>query len=181
MIAGNTDGRFEGKLGADACRTARSRSCHGGDPVATAARGAGLGGLAYLRAVVAGALPQPPIAEALDLRLTEVESGRAVFTCTPGEMHYNLIGSVHGGLAATLIDSATGCAVYSTLDVGDGWTTLNLSVEFLAGVDRDTGPLSCEGRVVRVGRRVGIADATVRDDRGRVYARGSTTCLLFRR
>jgi uncharacterized protein (TIGR00369 family) len=191
MIEGRSVGRLEKQQGASAgagpahdaqrADAARTRTFQWGDPVAAAERGAALGGLAYLRAIVAGEIPQPPIAEALDMRLTEVEPGRAVFTCDPSEIHYNLIGTVHGGLAATLIDSATGCAVYSALDPGDRWTTLNLSVEYLAGIDQTTGLVTCEARTVRVGRRVGIADAVVRDGSGRVYARGSTTCLLTRK
>jgi uncharacterized protein (TIGR00369 family) len=158
----------------------RTRTFRWDDPLETAARGAALSGLDYLRAIVRGALAQPPIGMALGMRLVEVDAGRAVFECAPGEAHYNLIGTVHGGLAATLIDSASGCAVMSTLPPGDRWTTVTLAIDYLGAVHSDAGVLRCEGTVVRVGGSVGVADATVLDARGRLVARGSSTCLLRR-
>lgn len=159
---------------------ARTRVVHWSDPLEAARSGAKLTGLEYLRGIAEGTFPQPPLAEALAFRLTEVSHGRAVFACVTEESHYNLIGTVHGGLAAALLDSATGCAVMSTLGAGDQWTTLSLQVDFLAGMDRDTGLVLCEAQVVRVGRRVGVAEARVCDSKGRLYARGSTTCLVQR-
>ncbi|MFO0557574.1 MAG: PaaI family thioesterase [Polyangiales bacterium] len=158
----------------------RERTFAWEDPRAAAQAGHALTGLEYLRSIVTGALPQPPIAMALALRLTEVSEGRAVFECTPDESHFNLIATVHGGLAATLIDSASGCAVYSTLGLGDRWTTVNLSIDYLAALDDQTGALRCEGSVVRVGRTIAIADARVLDSRGSLVARGSSTCLVRR-
>lgn len=159
---------------------ARARTFAWLDPIDAVGRGAGMTGLEYLQAIVDGRIAQPPLGEALGFRLTEIEKGRAVFRCVPAEYHYNLIGTVHGGLAATLIDSATGCAVMSSLPAGDQWTTLSLSVDYLAGIDLRVDGLVCEARVVRVGRRTAIADGELRDGAGRVYARGSTTCLVMR-
>jgi len=158
----------------------RTRTFHWLDPMDALERGVGLTGLEYLAAIARGEIAQPPLGEAMGFRLTEIESGRALFTAEVAEHHYNLIGSVHGGFAATLIDSASGCAVMSTLGVGDRWTTLNLQIDYLAGLDRDAGAIVCEGRLVRVGRRTAIADAELRDTQGRVYARGSSTCLIMR-
>jgi len=158
----------------------RTRTFEWLDPIQLVRDGAGMSGLDYLRAIAAGRLPQPPLGEALGFRLVEADDGRAVFTCVPAEHHYNLIGTVHGGLAAALIDSATGCAVMSALPAGDQWTTLSLRVDYLAGLDLSVGLLTCEARLVRAGRRTAIADADLRDANGKVYARGSTTCLLMR-
>lgn len=117
--------------------------------------------------------------DVLAMRLVEVDEGRAVFTCRVDERHFNLIGTVHGGLAATLIDSASGCAVYSTLAPGDKWTTMSLSIDYLRGMP-GAGEVRCTGTVVRVGRRTGVADATIVDADGRLVARGSSTCLIVR-
>ena len=110
----------------------------------------------------------------------EVEEGRATFTVEPAEFHYNPIGSVHGGLAATLIDSATGCAVHTTLPAGTGYVTVNFSVDLVKGIGDGVGVLRCEGRVVRAGGRIAVADAEVRGPDGTLYARGTATCLILR-
>lgn len=130
--------------------------------------------------MVAGRFPRPPIADTLGFDLARVEDGVAVFTCTPGEEHYNPIGAVHGGLAATLIDSATGCAVHTTLPAGVGYTTVSLSVEMLRPMTAATGPIRCEGRVVHRGGRLAIAEGEVLGESdGKVYARGRPVCLVL--
>jgi uncharacterized protein (TIGR00369 family) len=149
------------------------------DPRLAAERGRKQSGLDYLRSIATGEAPQPPIGLALGFSLVEADYGRAVFALTPDEYHYNPIGTVHGGLAAVLIDSASGCAVYSTLDAGVQWTTLQMSIDYLKGMNDAVGPVRCEGRVVRVGRRVGVADAEVVGTDGTVFARGSTTCMIL--
>ncbi|MCY1061559.1 PaaI family thioesterase [Nannocystis sp. SCPEA4] len=159
---------------------ARTRTITWDDPFAAARAGAERSGLAYLQAIATGALPQFPIGAVLDMRIHEAAHGRVLVVCTPSEFHYNIIGTVHGGLAASMIDSASGCAVLSTLALGDSWTTIDLSVDYLLPITRESGVLSCEGRVVRSGRRVGLADAELRDGAGRLLARGSSTCLLTR-
>ncbi len=139
-----------------------------------------MSGLDYMRAYLDGEAPKPPIAATLGFELVEVDEGRAVFACTPGEHHFNPIGAVHGGLVSTLIDSATGCAVHTTLPKGTGYSTVNLSVDMLRPVTDATGPLRIEGSVVHRGSRIAIATADVIGEKdGKLYARGQTTCLIF--
>ena len=121
----------------------------------------------------------PPIARTLDFTLTEVERGRAVFTVVPGEHHYNPIGSVHGGLAATLCDSACGCAVQSTLPAGAAYTTMDLTIKMLRGITVDTGTLFCEGTIIHAGRRTALAEARLTDTAGKLYAFATSTCMIF--
>ena len=157
----------------------RTRRFSWTDPHLTAERGRQQSGLAYLQSIAAGDAPQPPIGLALGFSLVEAERGRVVFAMTPEEFHYNPIGTIHGGVAAVLIDSASGCAVYSTLDAGVQWTTVQMSIDYLKGLSDRAGPVRCEGRIVRVGRRVGIADAEVVGGDGTVFARGTTTCMIL--
>ena len=157
----------------------RTRVIEWRDPLAAAAAGRALGGIAYLEALMTGRVAPPPIAETLGFRLIEVGEGRAVFACMPAEYHYNPLGTVHGGLAATLIDSATGCAVQSVCPPGHGWTTLELNVSFVRAMTKDTGEVRCDGRIVHAGARVARAEARLVDRAGRLYAYGATTCLFF--
>lgn len=131
------------------------------DPVASAAQVAQLDGLSALRAMMAGELPPPPFGVLLGMEPIEVEYGRVVFAVVPDDRHYNPIGMVHGGLAATLIDSATGCAVHSTLLAGNGYTTTDIQVRYVRPISRDTGRILCEGTVVHRGRRLATAEARV--------------------
>jgi uncharacterized protein (TIGR00369 family) len=139
-----------------------------------------LSGLAYLRAIMQGELPAPPISDLLGFGLVDVQEGRAVFTVEPAEYHYNPIGSVHGGLAATLLDSAMGCAVHSSLPAGAGYTTIDLHVTFVRPIAHDTGKLTCTGELVHMGGRVATAHGRLTDDTGKLYAHGVTTCMVFR-
>jgi uncharacterized protein (TIGR00369 family) len=136
-------------------------------------------GLGFLRAIIDGTIPQPPIAETLGFRLIAAEHGRAVFAGEPQFRHYNPIGSVHGGFAMTLLDSALGCAVHSTLGKGETYTTLEIKVNLVRPLSKDTGPVSAEGRVLHRGRTVGTAEGDVRDANGKVYAHATTTCMIF--
>ena len=157
----------------------RERSITWEDPVPAAASGRGLSGLEYMRAIAAGEFPPPPIAVLMGFELVEVEEGRAVFAVTPQEFHYNPIGVVHGGLAATVLDSAMGCAVHSTLPAGTAYTTLEVKVNFARAITRDTGRVRCEGTVIHRGRTVATADGRVfAEDTGKLLAHGTTTCLL---
>ncbi len=158
----------------------RTRTYSWRDPRAALAAGRALSGRDYLEKIMRGELPAPPMGETLGFRLAEIGDGRVVFRCAPGEYLYNPLGSVHGGLAATLIDSATGCAVHSRLPAGTGYTTVNLAVDFIKAISDRVGTLTCEGRVVRGGARIAIADADVRGEDGTLYARGSATCLILR-
>lgn len=158
----------------------RTRTHTWQDPLATAQAARGLTGLDFLRKIIAGELPPPPIAHTLDYALLEVEQGRAVFGMRPGEIHYNPIGMVHGGIPCTLLDSAMGCAVHSTLPAGVGYTTLELKVNIVKAIGKDTGPLRAEGRLIHAGRTTAVAEGRLVDESGKLYAHATTTCLILR-
>jgi uncharacterized protein (TIGR00369 family) len=158
----------------------RSRTLEWSDPVATAAAGAEMSGLDYMRALVAGELPPPPIAVTMSMGPIELEEGRVVFAGEPGEEHYNPIGMVHGGYAATILDSALGCAVHTTLPVGVGYTSLGLEVKYLRPITRDTGRVLCEGTVVHRGRKQATAEARLTAEAtGKLLASGTSTLMIF--
>jgi uncharacterized protein (TIGR00369 family) len=157
----------------------RERTTTWGDPTISAGRVGRETGLALLQAMRDGDLPAPPILSTVGFELDEVEEGRVVFALEPGEHHYNPIGSVHGGVYATVLDSATGCAVHSVLAAGVGYTSLDLNVKFLRGMTTGTGRVTCEGRVVQRGRRTALAEASLTDSQGRLLATATSTCLLF--
>ena len=136
-------------------------------------------GLGFLKAIIDGTLPQPPISETLGFHLTQAEPGRVVFAGTPEARHYNPIGSVHGGFAATLLDSALGCAIFSTLKQGDTWTTLELKLNYVRAMTADTGLVRAEGRVIHRGRTVATSEGDLKDAAGRLYAHATTTCMIF--
>ncbi len=140
---------------------------------------AGLSGLETIRRMIAGELPGPPIAETLGFRLVEVAQGRAVFEGAPGPHLLNPLGSVHGGYALTLIDSACGCAVHSELDAGIGYTTVETKVNFTRAIDPAGGPVRCEGRVLSRGRTIATSEAYLRDGSGRLLAHGTSTLIIF--
>lgn len=142
--------------------------------------GPGLSGLDQLRALLASGR-RPGIAVALDFDLAIVEDGRAVFTGTPGEHAYNPIGSVHGGYAATLLDSACGCAVHTRLGAAQTYTTLELKIAYHKALHATVGPIEAEGRVVSLGRRVAFAEARITDAEGRLYASATSTLLIIER
>ena len=157
----------------------RTRTYSWQDPLASAAKIADMSGLEFLQAIAAGKLPAPPIAQTLGFTLSEVSGGLAVFTVEPKEFHYNPIGVVHGGLASTLLDSCMACAVQSTLPRGKAYTTLELKVNLVRAITSDTGLLRCEGRVIHAGKQVGTSEGRITDAQGRLYAHGTTTCMLF--
>jgi uncharacterized protein (TIGR00369 family) len=136
-------------------------------------------GIGFLEAMVAGTVPQAPMCETLGFHLVEVEPGRAVFEGVPEFRHYNPFGVVHGGLAATMLDSALGCAVASTLAKGEAFTTLELKVNLVRAVTRDTGPVRAEARILHRGRTIATGDADLKDSAGKLYAHASTTCMVF--
>jgi uncharacterized protein (TIGR00369 family) len=137
-----------------------------------------MSGLEYLRGIRDGRFAAPPLARVLGFSLVEVEEGRAVFAVQPDERHYNPIGLVHGGLLSTVLDSAMGCAIHSTLPAGTGYSTLEIKVNFTRPALKETGLLRCEAVIVHRGKQTATAQGSVRDQDGRVYAHGSTTCLL---
>ena len=140
---------------------------------------AGLSGLEIMRKMAAGELPQPPIAETLSFRLVEADPGRAVFECKPVEFHYNPIGTVHAGLASTMLDSAMGCAFVTTLEAGVRWTTLELKANFTRPITLETGLIRSIGTVLHSGRNVATMEARVGDAQGRLLAHASSTILVL--
>jgi uncharacterized protein (TIGR00369 family) len=151
------------------------------DPYEAAERGREISGLAYMQALIAGEFAPPPIAELMGFTISSVAEGEAVFRGEPGEQHLNPIGSVHAGFAATLLDSAMGCAVHTTLPAGVGYTTLELSVNLVRGITPATGRVICEGRVLHAGRRTATAEARLTSEAGGgLLAHAKTTCLILR-
>ena len=138
----------------------------------------GLSGLEQLQALMASGR-RPGIADSLDFALIEVDVGRAVFEGTPGQHAYNPIGMVHGGYAATLLDSACGCAVHSRLAAGQSYTTLELKVAYHKALSSQAGPVRAEGRVLTMGRRVAFAEAKLVDASGRLFASATSTLLVI--
>ena len=168
---------------AQAIRTARAhartRAITWEDPLVSARAGASLSGIDYLNAIAQGKLPPPPIALLLGFDIAEVEEGRVVFTAETGEHQYNPIGVVHGGVAATLLDSVMGCAVHSRLPRGRGYTTLEIKVNYVRAIKHDSGPLRAIGTVVHMGGKTATAEARLLDGEGRLVAHATTTCILF--
>lgn len=136
-------------------------------------------GLELLQGIIDGRFPAPPIARLMDFAVTELGSGRAVFTGRPGRQHYNPSGTVHGGFAATLLDSAMGCAVHTLVPKGQGFTTLEIKVNYVRPMFDDTGEVRCEASVINMGKTVATADGKLIDGKGRLIAHGTTTCLIF--
>jgi uncharacterized protein (TIGR00369 family) len=136
-------------------------------------------GLELLEGMIAGRFPGPPIMQLIGFRLAEVDRGRAVFEGTPSLAHYNPLGTVHGGYAATLLDSCMGCAVHTTLPKGVGYTTLEFKVSLVRALTADTGPVRAEGKIINSGRRVATAEGRLTDTQGRLLAHATTTCLVF--
>lgn len=160
--------------------SSRRRTLVWQDPVATAAAGATMSGIEYMRAVVRGEVPPPPIAVTMRLRPVELEEGRVVFEGEPGEEHYNPIGVVHGGYAATLLDSALGCAVHTTLPAGVAYTSLGLEAKFVRPITRDTGRVLCEAKVLYRGRKQATAEARLTAaEGGKLIAHGIATCMIL--
>ena len=158
----------------------QTRTVNWEDPRRLAEAGRGLSGIEFLRKIVAGELPPPPFASLLNFDLVELNEGTATFVVNPAEYHYNPIGVVHGGLAATLLDSAMGCAVHSTLPAGVGYTTLEIKVNFVRAMTAETGRVRCEAKVIHVGGRTATAEGRIVDESGKLYAHGTTTCLVLR-
>lgn len=157
----------------------RTRTFRWQDPSPVLAAAQDMSGLELFQALLAGKLPPAPISEALDFYLAEAENGRIVFKVEPAEFHYNPIGSVHGGLPATLLDSAMSCAIHSTLPAGMAYTTVEIKVNFVRAITVGTGLLYCIGEVIQVGRRIGTASGKLVDAAGKLYSHGTTTCLIF--
>ena len=136
-------------------------------------------GLELLRAMAAGELPAPPVMDLIDMAGMEVEDGSVTVYLDPQEFHYNPLGSVHGGVLSTLLDTAAACSVHTTLAAGVGYTSLDLTVKFLRPVTVATGRIKCQGTVLQRGRRTALAEARITDTRGRLIAHATSSCLIF--
>lgn len=135
--------------------------------------------LELYKQVLAGGRARAPMAEHMNMTMTEVEHGRIVFKGVPEDRYYNPMGTIHGGYFGTLLDTAMGCAVHTACKPGQGYTTLEYKVTLIRAMTAATGPVFCEGKVLNVGNRVGTAQGTITDADGKVYAHGTTTCLIF--
>src|SRR5437868_14596604 len=158
----------------------RTRTIRWEDPTEAVQTGKTISGKAYLEALRSGELPPPPIAVLIGMNITEVDEGRVVFAAEPAEYHYNPLGTVHGGVMATLLDSALGCAVQSMLPAGIGYTTVELKVNYLRPITVKTGTVYCEGKIIYVGGRIATAEGRLTDAEGKLYAHGTTTCIILR-
>jgi uncharacterized protein (TIGR00369 family) len=139
-----------------------------------------MSGLEYMRRMMNGELPPSGMVQLLGLKLVEVSEGRAVFTVQPDESHYNGLGIAHGGLAATLLDSALGCAINATMPPGKIFTTLEMKINYVRPITRERGELRCEANMIHAGGRVATAEGRIVDREGKIYAHGTATCMLFR-
>ena len=139
-----------------------------------------LTGLEYMRQVMTGEVPPSGMGKLMNFKLVEVSEGHAVFTIQPDERHYNGLGIAHGGLAATLLDSATGCAINTMMPAGKIFTTLEMKVNYVRPMTRETGEVRCEANVIHVGGRTATAEGRIEDRHGKLYAHGTATCMLFR-
>jgi len=157
----------------------RQRTVSWADPAIGARRAADMDGLEFLRAMQRGEIPAPPIAALLGMEMRSVEPGAVTFSLPSGEHLYNPIGSVHGGVACTLLDTVMGCAVHSRLERGQAYTTLELKVNLVRAITTEVPLVLAEGIVVSMGRRVATATGQIVDESGRLYAHASTTCLVF--
>jgi uncharacterized protein (TIGR00369 family) len=148
------------------------------DPMNASVLRQSMSGLEYFREMIAGRIPPPPMVSLLGLRLVEAEEGRVVFVGEPAEAFYNGMGVAHGGFAATLLDSALGCAINTTMPPGRSFTTVELKVNYTRPLRREVGQVRCEAAIVHVGSRVATAEGRIVDANGKIYAHGSTTCVL---
>ena len=139
-----------------------------------------MSGLEYMRKLMTGELQSSGMVQLLNLKLVEVSEGRAVFTVQPDERHYNGLGIAHGGLAATLLDSALGCAINSMMPAGKIFTTLEMKINYVRPITRESGEVRCEANVIHAGGRVATAEGRITDEDGKLYAHGTATCMLFR-
>ena len=158
----------------------RKRSYEWGDARQVAKAAMENNGLDFVRMFTTGEVPIPPIASTLDYTMKRADKGEVVFSCIPQEFHYNPIGTVHGGLAATLLDSAMACAVHTTLPQGMAYTTLELKINYLRAMTVKTGEIDCVGRVIHSGRQQAVAEGWIVDAAGKRIAHGTTTCLIYK-
>jgi uncharacterized protein (TIGR00369 family) len=160
-------------------RSERSRTYSWTDPAEHAAMMGSRSGLELLRAMASGELPAPPVMHLIDMAGLEVEEGSVTVHLDPQEFHYNPLGTVHGGVLSTLLDTAAACSVHTTLPAGVGYTSLDLTVKFLRPVTVASGRITTRGAVLQRGRRTALAEARMTDAAGRLVAHATSSCLIF--
>ena len=136
-------------------------------------------GLSFLRGIIAGTNPAPPFADAMDFELVEADEGRVVFVGTPSPRFFNPLGTIHGGWTATILDSAMACAAHATLKPGEGYTTLEMKLNYVRPVMPASGPVRCEGRLIHRGGSVATSEGKLVDVQGKLLAHGTETCMIF--
>lgn len=157
----------------------RTRTYSWADPASLREAAMTRTGYEFLSAAFAPGVSAAPIGATIDMSAVEVKEGEVTFAFTPQEFHFNPLGTVHGGIFSTILDSACGCAVHTTLAKGQGFTSLTLEVKFVRAANAETGRLLCTGKVVTRGRQLATAEAAVRDERGRVFATATSTLMIF--
>lgn len=157
----------------------RTRTFTWEDPLIGAKQAINMKGIDYLKAMFNGELPVPPILNTMNFKMKSIEEGKAAFLFTAEEYHYNPIGTVHGGVISTLLDSAMGCTVHSLLPAGKGYTTLELKVNFLRAITKDTGELISAGKIIHAGSKTVLVEAQIVNSSGKVYAHSLSTCLIL--
>ncbi|MBK8020231.1 MAG: PaaI family thioesterase [Chloroflexi bacterium] len=158
----------------------RSRLVQWEDPSISARAAGQYSGIEFLRKIVSGEIPPPPISQLFNFHIAEVEHGRIVFSGETAEYQYNPMGTVHGGFAATILDSAMACSILSTLPQGVYSTTVELHINLVRPLFADTGKLICQAEVLHAGKTVATAQARLTDTAGKLYAHGTTTCMILR-
>jgi len=162
--------------------TPRTKTISWDDPMTALSEGGALSGLEFIRAIFGGELPSPPITATMGFTGGSVEEGKVTFVGEAAEHLYNPIGVVHGGFAMTMLDSAMGCAVHTTLGVGEAYTTLEAKVNFVRPITLETGPVRCEGTVIHRGGKIATAEGRLIAERtDKLLAHGTTTCMVFKR
>lgn len=159
--------------------TNRSRTYEWDDPLAGASKARTMSGMEYLQAMNSGEIPLPPLLYTLGFSKPEIVEGEAIFLFEPQEYHFNPIGSVHGGVITAVLDSAMGCTLQSVLPKGTGYTTLELKVNFLKGINLRTPTLYSKGKIIHKGKTTALVEADLRDKEGTVYAHAISTCMIF--
>lgn len=158
----------------------RSRTIYWDNPEEGLAQAKEMPGIDYLDAMSNGKLPLSPLVATLDFKVEEVMKGQVVFSFEPQEFHYNPIGSVHGGVISAILDSAMGCTLHSLLAPGTGYTTLELKVNFLKAVTTKAGRLKATGKIIYSGSRTALIEASLADGEGKIYAHGTSTCMILK-
>ncbi len=157
----------------------RIRATLGSIGITSPAQLASMSGQSFFDAMFAGELPSPPIGETLDFIPIHIQGGKSIFQGRPGQQHYNPLGSVHGGWFCTILDSAVGCAIHSTLPAGKGYTTLEIKVNMIRALTKAIPLVRAEANIIHVGRQTATAEGRIVGPDGKLYAHATTTCLIF--